>query len=91
MRESKIEKDVSDYGRKHGWLVYKFTSPGNRGVPDKMFIRRDIVFFIEFKATGKVPTKLQQLVASRIRAEGVDVYTVDSILCGRNIIDSYVL
>ena len=91
MRESKIEKEVCDYARKHHWLVYKFTSPGNRGVPDKIFIRNGAVFFIEFKAPNKTPSKLQKLIADRIKGEGIAVYTVDSIEYGKDIIDTYKL
>ena len=53
MRESKIEKEVSRYAKDKGWLTYKFKSPGQRGVPDKIFMRNGIMFLIEFKATGK--------------------------------------
>jgi hypothetical protein len=87
MRESKIEKDVSDYAKGKGWLVYKFCSPGNRAVPDKIFMRKGKMFFIEFKAPGKKPTKLQEKVGGRIGDQNFCVYYIDSIKEGKWVVD----
>ena len=89
MRESKIEKTVSDYARSKEWLVYKFCAPGNRAVPDKIFMRNGEMFFIEFKAPGKKPTKLQEKVAEKIKGQDFEVYTVDNVEHGKLIIDEY--
>ncbi len=89
MRESKIEKTVSDYARKKGWLVYKFCAPGNRAVPDKIFMRNGEMFFIEFKAPGKKPTTLQEVVGNRIKGECFEVHVVDNIEDGKTIIDEH--
>ena len=61
MRESTIERQVCAWAENElGCIVRKFISPGNRGVPDRMFIfPRGTVAFIEFKAPGKKPTALQ--------------------------------
>ncbi len=87
MLESKIEKDVCDYAKSKGWLVYKFVSPSNRGVPDRIFMRHGKMFFIEFKATGKHPTKLQEKKARDIQKQLFGVYVVDDIDIGKKIID----
>ena len=87
MRESVIEKKVSDYATSKGWLVYKFSSPNTRAVPDKIFMRDGVVFFIEFKAPGKLPTKLQYANHNRITAHGVSVFVIDDIEDGKNIIN----
>ena len=47
--ESRIEKIVTAYARSKHWLAYKFSSPSNRGVPDHIYLRDGVVFFIEFK------------------------------------------
>ena len=52
MKESDIEKKVSIYAKKLGFTTYKFTSPSSRGVPDRIYIKNGITFFIEFKAQG---------------------------------------
>lgn len=85
MLESTIEKKVSDFAKDQGWLSYKFTSPSNRGVPDRLYLKEGVCIFIEFKATGKKPSKLQDKIISRIRDQGFLVYIVDSIDGGKNI------
>ena len=87
MRESEIEKKVSDYAKAKGWLVYKFVSPTQRGVPDRIFIGGGEIFFVEFKAPGKKPTKLQDKIFSKIRAELFEVYIIDNIEQGKKLID----
>ena len=88
MRESIIEKKVGDYATSKGWLVYKFSSPNTRAVPDKIFIRDGVVFFIEFKAPNKLPTKLQYANHKRITAHGVSVFVIDNIEKGIALVDS---
>lgn len=87
MRESVIEKKVSDYAKAKGWLAYKFVSPNQKGVPDKIFIGGGEMFFIEFKALGKKPTKLQESVFVKLRKEGFEVYIIDSVESGKALID----
>lgn len=61
-------------------MTYKFVSPNNRGVPDRIFIKNGRVFFIEFKAPNKKETKLQDFNFEIIRAENIEVFVVDNIL-----------
>lgn len=89
MLEKHIEKKVKDYARKSGWLVYKFTSPGHRSVPDDIFMKDGDMFFIEFKAPGKKPTPKQADEAEKIRNNGFNVYIIDNIGEGYNIVDSW--
>ena len=89
MRESEIEKKVSEYAKAKGWLVYKFVSPSQRGVPDKIFIGGGDIFFIEFKAPGKKPTKLQDKIFDKIRGEMFEVYIIDNIESGKRLIDKF--
>lgn len=89
MKESIIENKVCEYAKNKGWLVYKFTSPGNISVPDRIFIRREIIFMIEFKAEGKKPTKLQEKTINKIKNEKIEVFIIDNIDKGIKIINSY--
>ena len=57
--EKKLERRCGDIAKANGWYTRKFSSPSNRGVPDRIFIKDGDVIFIEFKAPGKLPTKLQ--------------------------------
>ncbi len=79
MRESKIEKEVCEYARTLGWTVYKFVSPGLRGVPDRMFLRDGVSIFIEFKASGKKPSKIQFKRIKELNEIGFYACWIDSV------------
>lgn len=87
--EKDIERAVVKYAQARGVLVYKFTSPGRRHVPDRLFIVAGRVFFIEFKDTGAKPRPGQLREAEKIKAQGVDVYFVDDIEKGKGVINAY--
>lgn len=88
MLESTIEKKVTAYAKKLGWLPYKFTSPANRGVCDHLYIRNGEVIFIEFKQLGKVPSPLQAKVHKTMREHGAKVYVIDSVEAGYDLFNS---
>ena len=77
-----LERDIESWsGRKAkeaGWWHRKFTSPGNRSVPDRVFARHGRVFWVEFKATGQKPTELQEDEHRKMRLAGLTVYWTDS-------------
>lgn len=89
MKESNIERAVVDHARsKYGALVYKFTSPSKRSVPDRMFIRSDgTVFFIEFKAPGKKCTPDQLREHARLRHHSAEVHIIDDAAKGKALVD----
>lgn len=59
--------------------AYKFVSPGNAGVPDRLvLLPGGRVVFVELKAPGKKPTELQQAQINKIRALGFKVVVIDS-------------
>jgi len=83
--EKVIEKKVCDYAKSLGCLVYKFTSPARRSVPDRLFIMPGGkgVFFIEFKRKGCKPTPAQEVEIAKIRAMRTMVFVVDSVQLGQ--------
>ena len=88
--EAKIEKAVCDYARRRGCYTRKFKSTSQRGVPDRLFITsKGKVFFIEFKAEGKEPTKLQTRELNLINGKGGLAHWVDSTLLGKAIVKLY--
>jgi len=89
MRESYIEKTVCEYAKSKNWKVYKWSSPGNKGVPDRIMIKKGTIIFIEFKATSKKPSELQKIVHSQLIDDGCKVYVIDDISKGKKLIDSY--
>jgi hypothetical protein len=60
MRESSIEKAVCKWAKEQGILVMKLAGPQQKGQPDRMFLHKGRVGFLEFKAPGKKPTALQE-------------------------------
>lgn len=88
MLEAKIEEAVCSYAKNKGFIVYKFTSPSRAAVPDRMFVHpTGHICFIEFKATGKVPTPAQNREHMRLINYNVPVYVVDDIDEGKLVID----
>jgi hypothetical protein len=80
VKESEIERKVCEYAKKLGCYVRKFSSPGHRGVPDRLLITPcGTVFFIEFKTpTGKL-SELQKDEIAQINRRGLRVYVIDSV------------
>lgn len=83
--EKVIEKKVCDYAKSLGMLVYKFTSPARRSVPDRLFILPGGkgVFFVEFKRKGCKPTAAQMVEIEKIRGQELVVLVVDEVEKGK--------
>lgn len=84
MLEKEIEQKVREAAIENGWLVYKWVSPSQRGVPDRIFIRDGRVVFIEFKRPGGHLTKLQDRTIQRLREQRMEVHVCDSVESGCN-------
>lgn len=78
MREAQLERKCCKWAKDNGWLVYKFVSPNQSGVPDRVFIKSGRIVFVEFKAQGEQLRPLQQKIINTMIAHGATVYTVDS-------------
>ncbi|EGG92988.1 hypothetical protein IMCC1989_1941 [gamma proteobacterium IMCC1989] len=85
MRESVIEKKVTEYAKEQGWLSYKWSSPNSRGVPDRLYFKRCLVVVVEFKATNKKPSKLQKEIHKKLNEQGFLVHVIDSIETGKQL------
>ena len=79
MRESKIEKYLVDEVKAFGGLCWKFVSPGNSGVPDRVVLYKGMVCFIELKAPGNELRPLQEFRKKQIEQQGCSVKVIDSI------------
>jgi hypothetical protein len=79
MRERDIEEYLRSQVKKAGGKAYKFVSPGNDGVPDRLVLfPGGRVYFVELKAPGKKPRPLQIKQMRDIAALGCDVRVIDS-------------
>lgn len=89
MLERTIESTVAAYAKKQGWLTYKFTSPANKGVPDRLFIRDGFTLYVEFKQKGKEPSPLQAHTIKQMRQHGAVVLVIDSVEQGKAALDGF--
>lgn len=74
MLEREIEKKLVDGVRKLGGRAYKFVSPGNDGVPDRIVVLPGISpMFVELKTeTGRL-SSLQNVQIKKLKDLGQDV------------------
>lgn len=80
MTESTLERRIGLFCKAHGLLYYKFSSPGRRGVPDRMIVGPgQKVMFLEIKAPGKKPTKLQLHEIAKLKENGFVAEWVDNL------------
>lgn len=89
MKESQIEKKVTEYAKGLKWISYKFVSPQNRGVPDRFYVKGGLIFFIEFKAKTGTLSALQKHTINIMRDHGAHVHVVYSVDEGKDLIDRY--
>lgn len=79
MREKTIEAYLRDEVKKLGGRAYKFVSPGNAGVPDRLVcLPGGKAAFIELKAPGKKPTALQEKQMRYLAGLKFPVWLIDS-------------
>lgn len=79
MREKDVEAHLRNAIKKIGGKAYKWESPGNAGVPDRIiFLPDGRVHFVELKAPGKKPTALQLAQHRKLTQLGQQVYVLDS-------------
>lgn len=86
--ESKIEKTTCLYAGCLGWLSVKMEGFHKRGIPDRLFLKAPgKVFWMEFKAPGQKLNKAQQAWFDLLRAMGFEVFVVDDIEQGKQIVN----
>jgi hypothetical protein len=80
MRESTIEKYLVKRVKEAGGLSYKFKSPNNKGVPDRIVIFQvDQVFFVELKAKDGILSEAQKRRLREMRKQGCAVFVFNSV------------
>jgi hypothetical protein len=77
--EAQIEKKVTEHAKRAGWLSYKWVSPSQRWVPDRLYFKDGRIKMVEFKAPGKFPTKGQAITHKMLRREGCTVHVINTV------------
>jgi hypothetical protein len=76
------EKELESYMRREverlGGRAYKWVSPGNDGVPDRIVVFPGKVRFVEMKAPGGVLRPQQELQIDWLKDKGIDVAVLSS-------------
>ncbi len=78
MREKEIEERLRKAVKQAGGKAYKFISPGNAGVPDRLVVMPGgRIGFVELKAPGRSPTPLQRARMRELESLGCCVRILD--------------
>jgi hypothetical protein len=87
MREAELEDILVKEIRNAGGRTYKWISPGNSGVPDRIvFLPNGRVIFVELKADSGIVSGLQKTQIKRLQDLGQDVRIVKGI---RGLVDFF--
>lgn len=77
MREKQIEAKLVRGIHAMGGRAYKFVSPGNGGVPDRLIVLPGgRIVFAELKAEGGRLSRIQQARIEELRRLGAEVFEV---------------
>lgn len=88
MTERSVEKYLRESVSLCKGIAYKFTSPGNAGVPDRLVVvPGGKVYFVELKRPGGKTTALQEAQIKKLRSLGCDARVIDSLEGVREFID----
>lgn len=80
MLEREIEKILVTEIARVGGRAYKFVSPGNDGVPDRVVcLPKGKTYFVELKTTSGKLTSLQKVQIERLRDLGQKVFVLKGL------------
>ena len=87
MLERTIEKYLVYKVAVAGGKAYKWSSPSNKAVPDRIcYFSENLIYLVECKATGGTPTPLQYKVHKFLRKLEVEVLVIDS----KELVDEFI-
>lgn len=78
MLEKQVEAHLVKLVQARGGECLKWSSPSNRGVPDRIVILQGgLIGFVEVKAPGKKPSGLQEHWLTRLGELGFPAFVLD--------------
>lgn len=79
MREREIEEYLRLGVKRLRGIAFKFTSPGNAGVPDRLVVMPgNRIYFVELKRPGGKTSQLQKMQINRLKDLSCKVFVIDS-------------
>lgn len=88
--ESSIEDAINYYASRNGFIHRKLNNQSDDGWPDRLYVSgKGEHFYIEFKRPGEEPRPLQVYRIWTLCKMNCEVYVVDSVEEGKNVIDYY--
>ncbi|MEO1815267.1 MAG: VRR-NUC domain-containing protein [Acetobacterium sp.] len=79
MREKEVEQYLVKKVKEIGGKAFKFTSPGNNGVPDRLVcLPGGRIVFVELKAPGCKTRPDQNNQMKKLHDLGCDVFVIDN-------------
>lgn len=90
MIENVMEKLLVERAEKNGWLSKKLSFIGERGAPDRLFVKDGRVLFIELKRPGELcgTSANQKRVIRELHEHGAEVHVIDNLKDGYGLIES---
>lgn len=86
MLEKTVERRLVQAVKAAGGVAYKFVSPGNAGVPDRLVVLPGgRVHFVELKTDSGRLSPIQCRQLDRLRAMGADI----AVLYGKDDVDAW--
>lgn len=76
--ESELENKAVMRARQLDILTLKLNVKGRTGWPDRIFIFKGIIHFVEFKAPGGALSPMQCYIHEALRKHGVNVVVLDN-------------
>ena len=87
--ELKLEEKCVRLARKNGFVSMKIEKNGHKGVPDRLFIGKNRIYFIEFKKPGGGVVSRQQLFWHNfLKSNGIEAYFCDNFDVFEDILNS---
>lgn len=77
--EKELETKLRNKIKILGGRAYKFVSPGNAGVPDRLIVLPGArIYFVEMKRPGEVPRKLQERQMEFLQKLGFKTFVIST-------------
>ena len=77
--ETDLEKQCVRFARENGYVSMKIEKNGHKGVPDRLFLGKNRIYFIEFKRSGGGVVSKEQLFWHKLLKDNeIEAYFCDN-------------